>query len=329
LVKTWQLSEIDGQWGLEQEYRDNIRANEKEVSLNSDDFSTNEFLSASQYNAALFGNINYRLNDWSFTVGARANYIEQASGYDLPGHEDRSDSAATYFLAAAYQLAPEWRLNGSVSTGFRFPTVTERFYNGMTARGQTFGNPELKPETARNLELGLSYNQDDYGFELNVFSNHISDYIERINLDEDTRTYRNLSEGTIKGLEFGFNHQLTDGFSYELSGHHLNGEDENGNPIADISPNKLQLALNYIHNHWQARLKLKHRFAHNEVASGEQTLDAVDIVTGDISYQLTDNLKLTVWADNLLDKAYTLTSDKKSAFATERQYGLTLSWQME
>lgn len=327
--KTWRQKQFSGQWGVEQEYRDNITATEREVSLTSDNIVNSEFLSASQYNAALFGNINYQWNDWGFAIGARANYIKQSSGFDLPEHQDRSDTANTYFASAAYQLNKQWRVTSSFSTGFRFPTVTERFYNGTTARGNTYGDPTLEAETARNFELGLAYSHSNIGFEINGFSNHVDNYIERVDVDEDTRTYRNLNEGKIRGIEFGFNHRLNDDFSYQLSGHHLKGEDEQGNPIADISPNKLQLSLNYHYNAFTGKLKVKHRFDHDDIASGEQSLDSVNVVSANLSYQINPSWQVSLWADNLLDKEYVLTSDKKSAFAQQRQVGLTLSWNMD
>ncbi len=327
--KNWQWQAFQGRWGVEQEYRDNIHASERELNLKSDVVATSEFLDAEQYSAALFAFANYQLNDWAFSLGGRYSYIKQSSHFDQPQHQDRSDSKATYFASAAYQLDDNWQLTSSLSTGFRFPSVSERFYNGMTARGQTFGNPQLQSETAQNIEFGFNYHNDNIKWLMSAFNNDIDHYIERIDMPDDTRTYRNLDKGTIKGVEFGFNHQLSDSFSYELSGHHLKGRDINGDAIADISPNKLQLALNYDHQQWQAQLRIKHRFSHRSVASGEQPLDSVNIVTGHIDYYLSDSWQLTLWADNLLNKEYAVTSDDKSALSNERRFGVTLSWSME
>ncbi|MCJ8271702.1 MAG: TonB-dependent receptor, partial [Psychrosphaera sp.] len=223
----------------------------------------------------------------------------------------------------------QWGLTSSVSTGFRFPTVTERFFNGTTARGTTVGNADLDPETARNVELGFTYNNANHQLQFTAFNNHIKNYIERINIDEDTRSYKNLDQGDIKGIEFSYDHQLTDTFSYTVSGHRLSGEDANGNALGDISPNKLQLALNYREDDWQANLRIKHRFSHINVASGEKPLEAVNIINGSFTYDLSDDWQLSLWSNNLLNKEYRLTSDKKSSQSAERQFGLTVSWAME
>jgi outer membrane receptor protein involved in Fe transport len=326
-LQRWRGDTLDGQWGVEQEYRDNINAKESEKSLNSDDFSTITVLAASQFNNALFGNVNYPLDDWSFTTGARYSQISQKS--EIAGHAKKSDQALTGFASAAYQLNEQWGVTSSVSTGFRFPTVTERFFNGTTARGTTLGNADLAPETARNVEFGFAYSNANHQLQFTVFNNHIKNYIERINIDEDTRTYKNLDQGDIKGLEFSYDHQLTDTFSYTVSGHRLAGNDANGDALGDISPNKLQLALNYRQDDWQANLRIKHRFSHTDVASGETPLEAVNIINGSFTYDLSDAWQLSLWSNNLLNEEYRLTSDNKSAQSAQRQFGLTVSWAMD
>ena len=325
--QSWETSDFDGQWGFEQEIRDNIRGSEAERSLTDDSRSGSTVLAANQWRSAAFANINSRIDDWSFSAGARASYIKQGS--DVQSHSDRSDEAITGYASAAWAFAPEWQFTSAISTGFRFPTLTERFYHGTTARGNTYGNPDLRAETARNLEFGLGWQTDNRQLQINAFHNSIDNYIERIDVDDDTRTYRNLHEGTIKGLELSFSQQLGEAFSYTVSGHHLNGEDEHGNPLGDIAPNKLRLQLNYTAQQWDAGFTINHRFDHHDVASGEKPINAVDTVKAHVNYLLSERWKLSLWADNLLDKEYRLTTDKKSGLSSERQFGINVTWAME
>ena len=242
-LQRWQVDDLDGQWGYEQEYRDNIDATESEHSLTGAEPLNYHVLAANQLNSALFANVNFDYQNISFTTGGRYSYIKQRSQLAQPEHNQKSDQALTAFASAAYKLDSNWTVSASASSGFRFPTVTERFFNGTTARGTTLGNVDLAPETALNLELGLSFQSQRQKLEVNLFNNQIKDYIERINIDDDVRSYQNLDEGTIKGAEFGFTYHLNDSFSYVLSGHHIQGEDQDGATLADISPNKLQLEI--------------------------------------------------------------------------------------
>lgn len=344
-LQRWQSELFDGQWGFEQEYRDNIKADETQLSLTSSERIDTQVLAASVANSALFTSINYQQDNWSFGGGARLSYVRQSSALastlastlvsdlaaDSPNENanKQSDHAVTSYASAAYQLSPEWQVTSSISSGFRFPTVSERFYHGTTGRGQTIGNPNLVAETAKNAELGLQYQTPQLSMQLSAFNNRIKHYIERIDIDENSRSYKNLHRGDIKGIEFSLSQQLTDSLSYAFSGHHLSGKNQSGARLGDISPDKLQLALKYQHNDWQANLRLKHRFSHKNVAAGEQALDSVDIVNVDFSYDLSDTWQLSLWVNNLLDKEYQLTADNKSALSAQRQVGLSLSWAMD
>lgn len=328
-VKQWQFDDINGQLGFEQEYRTDIDAKEREQSLTGGSNYNYHLLSANQLNSAAFASINYDINNWSFTTGARFSYLDQQTDLATDGDSKTTDSAVTGFASAAYKFNDNWRLNSAISTGFRFPTVTERFFNGTTARGITLGNANLDAETATNIELGFAYTTQKVNWQVNVFNNRIEDYIERINLDDETRSYQNLDSGTIKGIEMGFDFQVSDSFSYSLSGHSIEGEDQDGATLADISANKLQLGLNYDQENWQARMTVKHRFAQNNVVAGDQPLAAVDIVNMNVRYDLSEQWQLALWGNNLLDKEYVLTSDSKSALSAERQWGISISWQTD
>ncbi|MFT4926303.1 MAG: outer membrane receptor protein involved in Fe transport [Phenylobacterium sp.] len=329
-LQRWKSDLFDGQWSVEQEYRDNVKADESVLDLKDSNHSNQPILAATVANSALFSSVNYQHQDWSFSAGGRLSYVKQSSGLDENSQEaSQSDRAITAYTSLAYQLSPLWQVTSSISSGFRFPTVTERFYHGTTGRGQTIGNPNLVAETAKNLEAGLHYQSTSASFQLSVFNNQIKHYIERVNIDENTRSYKNLDQGDIKGIEFSFNQQLGNAFSYALSGHHLSGTDQSGRRLADVSPDKLQASVNYQGSAWQASLQLKHRFANRDVALGEQPLKAVDIITANLAYDVSDSLQLSFWLNNLTNKEYVLTADSKSTLSAERQLGLSLSWVMD
>lgn len=328
-IKQWQYNDLNGQWGVEQEYRTGIDAKEREESLTGGTNYNYHLLAASQLNSAAFANINYDVNNWSFTTGARFSYLNQKTDLANDGDSKSTDTAVTGFASAAYKFNDNWKLNSAISTGFRFPTVTERFFNGTTARGITLGNADLEAETATNFELGLAFANQNIQWQVNAFTNEINDYIERVNIDDETRTYINLDSGTIRGIEMGFDFQVSDSFSYSLSGHSIEGEDQDGATLADISANKLQLGLNYNQQNWQAKMTIKHRFAQNNVVAGDQPLAAVDIVNMNVRYDLSEQWQLSFWGNNLLNKEYVLTSDSKSALSAERQWGISVLWQMD
>ena len=67
-------------------------------------------------------------------------------------HDDSSQfgGTTTGTLAWGWRFAPGWRLTASGSTAFKAPTFNDLYFPG-------FSNPDLVPETARNLEGGLAW----------------------------------------------------------------------------------------------------------------------------------------------------------------------------
>lgn len=325
----WRNNNFSGQWGLDQQFRDKVKATEIEQNLNNFSEQTNTNLNASQYDGAIFSSINWHYNQLTLSTGARLNYIKQNSHQlNVTQSNSKSDQAWTGFINAGYSFTPKWKLSTSVSSGFRFASLSERFYSGTTGRGQVIGNLDLLPETSTDLSATLDYQADDQQFQLSIFSNNIKNYIERVTIDDNTRSYQNLHNGNIIGAELNYNQQLSDSFSYQLSGHYLQGRDEQDEYLSNISANKLQLSMNYQETHWQASLTLEHRFANNNVTPNEQPLDCANVIEANWLVELNEQWYLTFWAENLLNDSYTLTSDKKSSLSSQRQFGIRLSWQM-
>src|SRR5207249_6133363 len=67
-------------------------------------------------------------------------------------HDDSSQFGAktTGALAWGYRFAPGWRVTASAGSAFRVPTFNDLYFPG-------FSNPDLRPETSRNVEAGLHW----------------------------------------------------------------------------------------------------------------------------------------------------------------------------
>ncbi|HDP99465.1 MAG TPA: TonB-dependent receptor, partial [bacterium] len=114
------------------------------------------------------------------------------------------------------QLTGNWKLFSSYSHTVRFPTLHKLY-------SQTSGNPELKPETADKIELGVNKifffkNRDQYfSADLALFYNKMNDLIYRA-----TRSlrYKNISQATMQGVEirtnWSLNRYLAGEFSYSF-----------------------------------------------------------------------------------------------------------------
>ncbi|WP_447984059.1 TonB-dependent receptor plug domain-containing protein [Nitrospira sp. Nam74] len=113
--------------------------------------------------------------------------------------------ATTYRVTAGY-LIPETgtKIRGSYATGFRAPSLNELFF-------QNFGNPDLKPEKSKSMDVGVEQRlfKDRLQINAGYFWNHFTDQI--VNVTSATcppATFgfcpQNIQESRSEGVEAGF-----------------------------------------------------------------------------------------------------------------------------
>jgi len=321
LATQWQFDNFSGQFGSDLQLRNNVKAIENQQSLVNNELLTGTNLFAQQFDSAVFSHLTIAMEKMSISSGIRFNHIKQKNK-EVHSNNRFSDHEWTGFAKAFFPLTQNAQLSASISKGFRMASLSERFYSGSTARGETLGNLYLLPEKSTYYSATLSASQ----FKMTVYSNQIENYIERINLDENTRTYQNVLNGIIKGAEFSYHQQVNDQLAYRLYGDYIVGKTEHNDNLSGIPANKIQLILNYHENSWSAQLKLKHRFKKNNIARHEQTLGSTNIVSLHWLYEINNQWQFSLWADNLLNESYTLTTDKRSTLSSRRQIGLKIHW---
>jgi len=96
-------------------------------------------------------------------------------------------------LGVGYQLGGGWKINGTVSTGFRAPTAYE-----------VAATPSLKPETYQSREVGLVFAQGQSYARAAYFESRTDDAIDT----QDYVTYSNVGRTENKGLEAVLRTQL-------------------------------------------------------------------------------------------------------------------------
>jgi vitamin B12 transporter len=132
-----------------------------------------------------------------------------------------------------YEINPSYKIENSIlyfnfSTGFNAPSLYRLFTPDMSYGAYaTRGNPNLKPETSSNIELGLKhYFGKESNFTISWYHTVINNVIEYVylwdkNIGIDTLgndwmrndfkgdTYINLSEQTVNGIELSINSRLS------------------------------------------------------------------------------------------------------------------------
>lgn len=139
------------------------------------------------------------------------NGVALGYGYNAGGHtvqvnvrhdeDSEFGGKGTGSVAYGYAITPQWRATASVGTAFRAPTLYQRF-------GQ-YGVASLRPESARNAELGLRYAQGDSSFSAVAYRNRVTNLISFACPPRQTQgCYANTARAEYKGVTLAASHRL-------------------------------------------------------------------------------------------------------------------------
>lgn len=126
-----------------------------------------------------------------------AGYQGRYGDHSMQLHVRNDDNSqfgkhSTGSAAYGYQLAKAWRASASIGTAFRAPTFNELYY-------PNFGNSNLQPETARNREAALHYDQGAHHASAVYFDNRIHNLIAYA-----SSTYLQVQNARITGATLSY-----------------------------------------------------------------------------------------------------------------------------
>ena len=270
----------------------------------------------------LYGAVERNLGPAVLLLGGRLSWQRQGNA----GAAAKDDLAGTAFAGLVAPLGDGFELAVNAGTGLRFPSLSERFFSGVTGRGFVTGNPALDPERSLSIDLGLRWYGERLFLAGYLFRNEIDDYIERVETAPEELNFRNLTAGTIQGVEAQGVLQLGPRTSLSFGGHLLDGEESGGGSLADIPADRLYLALRHQCARWSWRARWEERLAKRDPGSGEKPVPAASLLAAALRVQITDALGLRLSGRNLLDEEYFNSADEKVPLAVGRSLGIGLVW---
>lgn len=176
-----------------------------------------------------------------------------------------------------------------------------------------------------NVDAGLRWFRDDLYSSVSLFQNRISNYIERVETEEDIITIVNLTRGTIEGLEWEVATTALDGWRLFARGHWMKGTDSLGEPLADIPITQAVFGGKFSSHRWRSGIEFKRRTAKNRLGSGEKALEPAGLLSAFLGLKVGRGLEFTLSGRNLLNENYFVTADRKAPLAKGRSVGLTLN----
>lgn len=128
--------------------------------------------------------------------------------------QDQDNSRVIFNAGALWRPSDELSVRASWAQGFRVPIMQERYL--LTVMGSmkdvTEGNPELKPETSNNFEVGTRWMRGGAKLDTTVFFNLADNYIAPLlRVKDETQNryrYENVSKARTVGIEFDGSYEI-------------------------------------------------------------------------------------------------------------------------
>lgn len=208
-------------------------------------------------------------------------------------------------IAYAFDITPELQVGAGYSTGFRVGTFAD-MYSPLAWGFQ--GNPNLRPEKSRNVELNLRYSNEDTQLGLTLFQTKYKDLIDGYVCDAFYNcTAQNVNKATIRGLSLNaaqrFGHTTV-----SLGADFLNAKD-------DTTGNRLVRRANQVY-----RASIEHEFDRVNLAADylfvgrryddmantdERRLSGYGLVNLRADYKVAKNFQIQATVNNVFNKKYT------------------------
>ena len=258
-------------------------------------------------------------SQWDMPLNVKTRMI-------LSAREDIVDTDDENFDAFCPQFQTVTKINEqsswytNIGKSFKMPNFTSLYYTS----GTFIGNPDLKPETGMNYEIGYKTEQKDSNWKVALFKVDIDDKIEWKTLSDNvTRQAQNLSGFRNSGIEVSYGRKLSDKFAYTLGGSYGNPESQSSSSDSwERTLGQIQLSgtLNYKCGPTAAALSTTYLADRSDEGEDISPFCSMALhVTQDLSKKYT----LTFDVENLLDR-----KDVSNNSATSAYYTLPRSYRL-
>lgn len=247
------------------------------------------------------------------------------------GAAHRTDHGAlSGFVAMRADLSRGASLTGQLSRGFRDPTLSDRYYAGLSGRGVVFGNPELRPERSIQSDLSFRLGRGAARWGLHAYRYRIHDLVERYEDGVDLYFFRNRGEALLSGVEVEMQLDASGGrLGVDLGASLASGAAEDGGALDGVPPASVRAGVR--------RRLLERAFAEVVVHAFAADTEPGPTETAQAAYTRLDaafgvplaaSAELRLSGRNLLNAAYPISADSRAVLAPGRTVVGTIVWSL-
>lgn len=185
---------------------------------------------------------------------------------------------------------------------------------------------DVELETSNNIDLSLRKFEGDFGFILNAFYNSIDNYYYLADTGmtrESAHDHESESEeegghddhgselpvfiyqardADLYGFEGEIVWQLATPFKLSLTSDYIRAQLDEGGDLPRIPPLRVGARGEYEIGNWRAELSGQHYFEQDQTATYETSTHGYTLIDAQVSYKLSDELKIYLKGHNLTDE---------------------------
>ena len=250
-------------------------------------------------------------------AGARADCIATSNRGAL-GDIDRDDTALSGFGALTAGPFRGVTATLQVASGYREPSLSDRYFRGISGRGFVNGNPALEPERSLQFDGGVRWSGARTRVALYAYDYRIRNLVERFRSGNDF-FFRNRGEAEIKGIEFETVTRLPRHFEVQLGAALARGEDAgSGAALDDISGPALHASLRWAAEQMSAFTTISAYGRDERPGPVEVERPGYTEVDAGFGWRFTPAFEVRLVVRNLLDTQHAGSPDAVAAFAPGR-----------
>lgn len=211
----------------------------------------------------------------------------------------------SHSLGYGYRVSPAWTAHASLGRAFHAPNFNDLYWP-LDPVNFYQGNPNLRPETARNREIGLAYAAAGDAARLTLYHNRVSDLIDYVPGVAPTfiGTMGNLNAATLKGATLEFS-RVRGAWSWRALADWLSAKDDaTGLTLQRRAPRTGTLELGYKSGGLDLRGRLRAVDARFNNTANTQRLAGFGLLDLEARYRIDRAWSLEGRLDNLLDRDY-------------------------
>lgn len=265
--------------------------------------------------------LNKQFSSFDLDFGIRRDEVNRKSKFNSVAYDKDFDSTSFVF-GFGFDLSSTTDLSLSFGSAERAPSSVEMFMNGAHAAVQRFevGNPNMKAEESRNIDLGLSFDNEIVYGSINFYQNEVDNYIYR----KDTGQIDNAGSEPSKlqianfvqkdaeldgyeiqvGKDFDF---LNGNLGVTIGRDSVNGTFTDGSNIPRMVPARDIYTLSYTEDNLSVDIDLTEVNAQPDFGSdGDSFTAGFELLDLSISRSFlvegVEDFKVVLFANNLLDE---------------------------